>query len=133
MPTIPNCRRSRLLTERYRSIKRILGVEVLTLAASSFVLGQTTDKKAAPSGTAEQELMQVGKQTREAAVSGDLSALDRLHADDFTAVTADGTLITKAEMKAAFKSGDVKYESINNEDEKWRIYGNTAVYTALST
>lgn len=42
-------------------MKRILGVAVLTLAASSFALGQTTDKKAAPSGTAEQEPMQVGK------------------------------------------------------------------------
>ena len=63
----------------------------------------------------------------------DFSALDRAWADEFTFVSHDGEIFTKAQLLELFKSGTEKFESLVFEDVRIRIYGDTAVVTANST
>ena len=57
----------------------------------------------------------------------DTAALDRIYADDYTFVGDNGMIMTKPERMAAFKSGELKYESISIEVVSLRLFGNTAV------
>jgi ketosteroid isomerase-like protein len=63
----------------------------------------------------------------------DFSALNRAWADEFTFVSHDGEIFTKAQLLELFKSGTEKFESLVFEDAKTRIYGDMAVVTANST
>ena len=64
-----------------------------------------------------------------AADDRDTAALDRIYDDGYTFVGDTGGLTTKAERLAAFKSGEMKFESISFDDVNIHIYGDTAVAT----
>ena len=63
----------------------------------------------------------------------DFSALDRMWADEFTFVSHDGEMFTKAQLLDLLKSGTEKFESLVFDDVNIRTYGDTAVVTANST
>ncbi len=63
----------------------------------------------------------------------DFSTLDKVWADEFTFVSHDGEMFTKAQLLELLRSGTEKFESIVLEDVSIRTYGNTAVVTANST
>jgi len=114
-------------------MKRILVLAVLAMAASSVSLCQMTEDKSAPKGKAEQELIKLEKDRAQAAVRGDTAFLEQNTADDYTFINPRGTLATKAQMLAAFKSGDIKLQSNELDDLQVRVYGDTAVLTGRST
>ena len=114
-------------------MKRIFVLAVLAMAASSVALGQMTEDKAAPKGKLEQELIKLEKDRAQAAVRADTAFLDQNTADDYTFITPRGVLTTKAQMLAAFKSGETKLQSYDLDDLQVRVYGDTAVVTGRST
>lgn len=63
----------------------------------------------------------------------DVAALEKIYSDDYTFVSAEGEVQTKAERLAGMKSGDLKIESISFDDTKIRMYGDSAVVTAKTT
>jgi len=113
-------------------MKRILTIAILAMAMSSLALAQTSDKKAAPSSKAEQEVMKVLDEIIEALGRTDVAALDRLYADDYI-VTQSFGVTSKAQLMDAFKSGRLKYTSCSGKDRSVRVYGNTAVATGILT
>ena len=62
-----------------------------------------------------------------ASVKGDVAALGAILADTFISISADGHMQTKAEMLAAIKSGEVKFEKSDVDELKVQVYGNAAV------
>jgi len=114
-------------------MKRILVLAALAIAASSIALGQTTADKSAPVGKLEQELIKLENDRAQAAVRADTAFLEEHTADDYTFITPRGVLTTKAQMLAAFKSGETKLQSYDLDDLKVRIYGDTAVVNGRST
>lgn len=96
------------------------------LATPALILCQTSDK-GGKKGGAEHEVRKTIDDLAVALGKNDPAALDRIYADEYTFVGDTGTVMTKAERIAAFKSGDVKYESINIEVERIRFFGDTAV------
>ncbi len=114
-------------------MKRMLVLAVLAMAASSVALGQITGDKSAPTGNAEQELIKLEQDRAQAAVRGDTAFLEQNTADDYTFINARGMLITKAQMLADFKSGQIKLQSSDLDDLHARVYGDTAVLTGRST
>src|SRR5437879_12608383 len=50
-------------------------------------------------------------------------------ADDYTVINISGQLLTKAQVFEAIKSGDLKYDQLENNDIQVRVYGDTAVLT----
>ena len=56
--------------------------------------------------------------------------MDSLLADDYIAITANGTLQSKEQTLANLKSGIVRFASIDFSDRKVRFYGQTALVTS---
>ena len=89
----------------------------------------------APSRTssqAEQEILALENQRNDAILKGDVAALDRMTADDYTFITLRGELRSKPEILKGFQSGSFKYEARQISDLHVRVYGDTAVVTGRS-
>jgi len=95
----------------------------LCLSSSAIAQG----KKSA--GGAEGQIKALLDQSRQAALKGDSSYLEKNAAEDYTRVGPDGKRVSKSEWVSSIKSGDVKFESIETSDVNVRVYGNAAVAT----
>lgn len=69
---------------------------------------------------------------RTAMMAGDIDTLSHLLADDYIAISANGTLESKEQALAALKAGNLHLTSMEISDRKIRFYGSTAVVTSLS-
>jgi ketosteroid isomerase-like protein len=110
-------------------MKGILTTVVLLFAVASRLLGQAKPQTAAPAkGTsAEQELTKLTNDWNAAMAKRDVAALERILSDDWTLVSADGAVGSKAEFLADLRSGDYALSSTVVNEMKVRAYGNAAV------
>ena len=113
--------------KRIFDMKRILLAIAMTLALPALILCQTNSKNAVKKGGDEQAVRQAIGELAVALRNNDAAALDRLYADGYIFVGDTGAMMTKAERVAAFRSGDLKYESISHEVASIKIFGDTAV------
>jgi hypothetical protein len=84
-------------------------------------------------GNAEQQIKKATDELRAAMFKADTNSLEKLLADDYTAIHGDGSLVTKAQEIESLKSGALKYETSDVQDLKIRVYGHTAVTTSLAS
>ena len=82
---------------------------------------------------AEQHVKKLTEQVNAANVKGDTSFLEKVLADDYTAIRGDGSVLTKAQEIEGLKTGTIKYQKVDLQDVKVRVYGNTAITLVLST
>ena|SRR5215213_4083992 len=61
----------------------------------------------------------------------DAETMDRILADDFVLVTGLGKVYTKADLLEEARSGRVVYEQQSDTEQTVRLWGDTAVVTAL--
>jgi ketosteroid isomerase-like protein len=73
------------------------------------------------------------KEFAQAVVSNDAEAVGRLLADDWIIVDPDGRIIDKSRFLGVIKSGALSHEIMESDDLRVRLYGNTAIVTALTT
>jgi hypothetical protein len=85
---------------------------------------------AAKGGGVEATITQLSDKITAAALKGDVATFEELLADDYMSISGSGTVSTKAEVINNYKSGKLKYDSIDVTDVKVRILGPT---TALVT
>jgi ketosteroid isomerase-like protein len=115
-------------------MKPILALAVFALVASPFSVGQMTDEKStSKNAKVEQQLIDLEKQRSEAVVKGDTATLDKMTAEDYLFTNPLGQVRTKAQILQDLKSGELKFESIETDDVKARVYGNAAVVTGRAT
>ena len=69
-------------------------------------------------------------QWRDAVIHHNVRVMDRLLADDYLGISANGTVETKTEELAQSRAGTLRIKSLDLSDIKVRIYGNTAVVTS---
>jgi ketosteroid isomerase-like protein len=67
---------------------------------------------------------------RQAQLSNNVTEVDRLLADDYLGISANGTLETKADELTRRRSGSLRITQLDLSDIKVRIYGDTAVVTS---
>jgi len=67
---------------------------------------------------------------QQAILHRNVQALDNLLADDYTAITANGTLQSKEQTLENLRDGAVHFSSIDVTDRKVRFYGHTALVTS---
>jgi ketosteroid isomerase-like protein len=110
---------------------------VLIVAAFSVAVkaqgssGQSAkDKKTA---SVEEELMKLERDGIEAMKRNDITFMEKLEAPDFLFIDPTGMVHTRDEDLAIARSGDLKIESMNIDEMKVRVYGDTAVVTGQST
>jgi ketosteroid isomerase-like protein len=108
----------------------------IALLSLAFCAGLVTGCVSPASGIKSDPIVALGQLDREriqAQVGADAAALDRLYAEDFIGIGPSGTVRTKAQVIADFTSGSLRFQSINTDEVRWRVYGNTAVESARST
>jgi ketosteroid isomerase-like protein len=69
-------------------------------------------------------------QWRQAQVDNNVAVISNLLADDYVGITANGTVETKSQTIAQRKAGTVRITSLDLDDLKVRLYGDTAVVTS---
>jgi len=67
---------------------------------------------------------------RQAQLTNNIPEVDRLLADDYLGISANGTLETKADELTRRRSGSLHITQLDLSDIKVRIYGDTAVVTS---
>jgi ketosteroid isomerase-like protein len=79
---------------------------------------------------AHKEIEGLEQDWRQAQLTNNIPEVDRLLADDYLGITANGTLETKADELARRRTGSLKITQLNLSDIKVRVYGDTAVVTS---
>jgi ketosteroid isomerase-like protein len=80
----------------------------------------------------EQELIQMERTLEEALIRGDVGKLAQILADDLTHANPCGALRGKTPWISAVEAGQIEIKSCRKEDLQVRIYGETAVVTAIN-
>jgi len=80
----------------------------------------------------EEELLKLEKQFAAAIVKNDPEAIERFVADDWIIINADGGIIDKERFLGVIKSGALTHETMESDEIRVRIYGESAVVTALA-
>jgi ketosteroid isomerase-like protein len=80
----------------------------------------------------EEELLKLEKQFAAAIVKNDPEAIERFVADDWIIINADGGIIDKERFIGVIKSGALTHETMESDEIRVRIYGESAVVTALA-
>lgn len=107
-------------------MKQFLLAITILFALPTLVLCQTSDKNAGKKPGDEQAVRQAIDELVVALRNNDAAALDRVYADGYIFVGDTAAMMTKAERVGAFRSGDLKYESISHEVASIKIFGDTA-------
>jgi ketosteroid isomerase-like protein len=98
-------------------------VWVALLASSTMGAQQPRDAKAVVAA--------LDKQYQAAVKANDTATMNRILADDFVLVTGRGQAFTKADLLKSAANRDFIYEQQDDTNQTVRVWGNTAVVTAL--
>ena len=109
-------------------MKTLTVTAILILAGSSVAFTQASQVD-----SVEKQIRRLENELNEASKRGDVAAFQRLLAEDYTTTAMISGTRTKAQLIADIKSGAQKVVSITLEDVKIRVYGDTAILTALQT
>jgi ketosteroid isomerase-like protein len=102
-------------------------------AALSPILLALVFAQSGPDGAAEREVRDMERQWREAWLTADATALDRIHADDYMSIPNIGSVSTKAEVMADVRRGAFRYSRMEHTEMTVRVYGITAVVVGRTT
>jgi ketosteroid isomerase-like protein len=97
------------------------------------VPAQTPTKTATDPTDAEQMILRLEQEGREATLKNDVEANDRLLADNWININPDGSVTTKARLMELLKTSPFKIMSIDTDEVMVRVYGDAAVVTGRST
>jgi Domain of unknown function (DUF4440) len=112
--------------DRVRTVTR---ASVLALSAILGPLPLVSLSATPNAGSEEAAIEQLERDRQNAFVRGDIDALDRDTAGDYTTINGVGKLSTKPQMMENLRQGKTKVLSVKLDNLKARIYGDTAVLT----
>ena len=92
--------------------------------------GAAAAEKSSPAADAS-AVAALDTQYQAAVARNDADTMDRILADDFVLVTGKGKVFTKADLMGEARSGRIVYERQEDSAQKVRVWGDTAVVTAL--
>jgi len=80
----------------------------------------------------EEELLKLEAEFAEAIIKNDPGAIERLVADEWIIVNADGGIVDKERFLEVIKSGTLTHEMMESDNMRVRVYRDSAVVTALT-
>lgn len=104
----------------------LFAIFALTMGAQSLYAGIPRNQR----HELRHEIFHLEDAWRDAVLSSNTSAMASLLGDDYIAITSFGTLETKEETLAGFRSGKVRFTTLLVSDRKVRFYGSTALVTS---
>jgi ketosteroid isomerase-like protein len=81
----------------------------------------------------EEELLKLEKEFAEAIVKNDLEGLGRVVTDDWIIIDPNGEIVDRARFFEVIKSGALTHDIMESEDFRVRVYGDSAVVTAITS
>ena len=78
------------------------------------------------------EILRLEEAWRQAQMSGDIGAMDRLLSDEFLGVTAAGQVVTKPQQLDRMRARRLQISRLDLSEAKVKISGNLAVVTSLA-
>lgn len=111
---------------------RLVGAAVLALTFVQFACAwpQSQGMPRAQRHESRHEIDQLEQVWKDALVQRNVSAMDGLLADDYFAITPNGTVQSKDQTLASLRSGTVRIKTLEVSDRKVRFYGQTAIVTS---
>ena len=81
----------------------------------------------------EAEIVKAVKALERAMIKNDADEIESFLADDWIIVGPDGAAIDKAHFVSLIRSGKLSHEAMDSEEFRVRVYGTTAIVTALTS
>ncbi len=79
----------------------------------------------------EEELVKLEEEFTDAIAKNDLERIQQFVTDDWIIIGADGRIIEGKHFLEVIKSGNLAHEMMNSENMRVRVYGDSAVVSAL--
>lgn len=86
---------------------------------------------AQPLGETEKELLRIQDEWAAARVKRDVPYLERLYAREFRVHSMNGSVVSRQADIAAFASGELKPDLVQDQDMEVSVYGDTALVTGI--
>jgi ketosteroid isomerase-like protein len=80
----------------------------------------------------EQELLKLEKKFAQAIAKNDFEVIQRFVTEDWIIINADGGIIDRKRFLDVMKSGTLTHDMMESDDIRVRVYGDSAVVTALT-
>ena len=80
----------------------------------------------------EEELLKLENAFAEAIVNNDLAGIGRLVADDWIIIDPNGEIVDRTRFFEVIKSGALTHDTMESEDFRVRVYGDSAVVTGIT-
>jgi Raf kinase inhibitor-like YbhB/YbcL family protein len=109
----------------WRKLRVVIHGHVLAQASLNTLYGRKE------SMTTEQTIAALDTEYQLAVEKNDVATMDRILADDFMLITGAGKQFTKKDLLDEAKSGHIVYEHQRDTNQTVRVWGDTAVITAL--
>lgn len=101
-------------------MKHVLTIIICALALTVVATAQTADEK---------QVLKLEQQWGAALTTVDTAALERIYHNDLSYTHSSGVVDTKTSYLASLKAGATKYQSVDRDEIKVSIYGQTALVT----
>lgn len=99
---------------------------IVSLLLSTVLIVQAAPQKG---GGLEQAVLKLEQEWVDALIKADIAKLETFYADTLVYTHSSGSVDDKAKYLANLKAGGTKYLSIDRDDVKVNLYGNTAIVT----
>jgi ketosteroid isomerase-like protein len=101
------------------------------MAVASLWLVLVAPGRAQSVGETEKELLKIQEEWAAARVKRDVPYLERLYAREFRVHSMNGSVVGRDADIAAFASGDLKPDLVQDQDMEVSVYGDTALVTGI--
>jgi len=81
----------------------------------------------------EEELLKLERAFADAIIKNDLEGIGRIVADDWIIVDPNGEIVDRTRFFEVIKSGALTHDIMESEDFRVRVYGDSAVVTAITS
>lgn len=117
------------VVSRYR-IRKTLSVLVALVCLGTGAAQAKPGMDRAERHESRHEIDQLEQTWKDAILQRNVQAMDNLLAEDYIAISANGTLQSKEQTLESLKTGALHFKSIDFADRKVRFYGATALVTS---
>src|SRR5215467_5627559 len=81
----------------------------------------------------EEELLKLENAFAEAIVKNDLNGIGQVVTDDWVVIDPNGEIVDRTRFFEVIKSGALTHDTMDSEDFRVRVYGDSAVVTAITS
>ena len=115
-------------------MRRVFIVLVLIVAGIGISSGKAAERADANSNDeTKKEVLKIEQELQQAVVKDATKILDQTFADGMIWLTSTGRFLTKSEVLADIRSGNLSEFSFKSDDSQVNVYGNTAIVYRTTT